>query len=91
LNGVKLVTSDSHGGLKNAIAAVLVGSSWQRCRTHFMRNALALVPKGAQQMVAATIRTVFVQPDPSSARELDFARRPSIAVAHAHAGAPAIR
>jgi putative transposase len=34
-----------------------------------MRNALALVPKGAQQMVAATIRTVFVQPDPTSARE----------------------
>jgi transposase-like protein len=69
LNGVKLVISDSHGGLKAAIAAVLQGSSWQRCRTHFMRNALALVPKGTQQMVAATIRTVFVQPDPSSARE----------------------
>src|SRR6266545_838683 len=69
LNGVKLVTSDSHQGLKSAIAAVLQGASWQRCRTHFMRNALALVPKGAQQMVAATIRTVFVQPDPQSARE----------------------
>jgi putative transposase len=69
LNGVKLVISDSHGGLKAAIAAVLQGSSWQRCRTHFMRNALALVPKGTQQMVAATIRTVFVQPDPSSARD----------------------
>jgi putative transposase len=69
LSGVKLVISDSHGGLKAAIAAVLQGSSWQRCRTHFMRNALALVPKGTQQMVAATIRTVFVQPDPSSARE----------------------
>jgi len=52
LSGVKLVTSDSHQGLKSAIAAVLQGSSWQRCRTHFMRNALALVPKGAQQMVA---------------------------------------
>jgi len=69
LNGVKLCISDSHGGLKAAIAAVLQGSSWQRCRTHFMRNALALVPKSTQQMVAATIRTVFVQPDPSSARE----------------------
>src|SRR3982074_352537 len=68
LSGVKLVTSDSHQGLKSAIAAVLQGSSWQRCRTHFMRNALALVPKGAQQMVAATIRTVFFQPDADNAR-----------------------
>src|ERR671932_1422937 len=69
LSGVKLVTSDAHEGLKGAIAAVLQGASWDRCRTHFMRNALALVPKSAQQMVAATIRTVFVQPDPASARE----------------------
>jgi len=69
LSGVQLVTSDAHEGLKGAIAAVLQGASWQRCRTHFMRNALALVPKGAQQMVAATIRTVFVQPDPQAARE----------------------
>jgi len=68
LSGVQLVTSDSHQGLKSAIAAVLQGASWQRCRTHFMRNALALVPKGAQQMVAATIRTVFFQPDADSAR-----------------------
>ena len=69
LAGVQLVTSDSHQGLKGAIAAVLQGASWQRCRTHFMRNALCLVPKGTQQMVAATIRTVFVQPDAASARE----------------------
>ena len=69
LSGVNLVTSDAHEGLKGAIAAVLQGASWQRCRTHFMRNALALVPKAAQQMVAATIRTVFVQPDAATARE----------------------
>ena len=69
LAGVRLVTSDAHEGLKGAIAAVLHGASWQRCRTHFMRNVLALVPKGTQQMVAATIRTVFVQPDAASARE----------------------
>ena len=69
LTGVQLVTSDAHEGLKGAIAAVLQGAGWQRCRTHFMRNALCLVPKGAQQMVAATIRTVFVQPDAASARE----------------------
>src|ERR671929_102390 len=69
LSGVKLVTSDAHQGLKGAVAAVLQGASWQRCRTHFMRSALALVPKSAQQMVAATIRTVFVQPDPTAARD----------------------
>src|SRR5690242_4124267 len=69
LTGVQLVISDSHLGLKGAIAAVLQGASWQRCRTHFMRNALCLVPRGTQQMVAATIRTVFVQPDAGSARE----------------------
>ena len=69
LRGVQLVISDAHEGLKGAIAAVLQGSAWQRCRVHFVRNALALVPKSAAQMVAATIRTVFVQPDPASARE----------------------
>src|SRR5204863_7424201 len=69
LAGVQLVISDAHQGLKGAIAAVLHGASWQRCRTHFMRNALCLVPKGTQQMVAATIRTVFVQPDAATARE----------------------
>ena len=69
LSGVKLVISDAHEGLKGAIAAVLQGAAWQRCRVHFVRNALALVPKTAAQMVAATIRTVFVQPDPASARE----------------------
>ena len=69
LCGVRLVTSDAHRGLKGAIEEVLVGAAWQRCRVHFMRNALSLVPKAAQQMVGATIRTVFAQPDSESARE----------------------
>ena len=69
LCGVRLVTSDAHRGLKSAVAAVLVGASWQRCRVHFMRNALSLVPKAAQQMVGATIRTVFAQPDAQSAHQ----------------------
>ena len=69
LSGVQLVTSDAHGGLKAAIAAVLHGAGWQRCRVHWLRNAMALVPKSAQQMVGATIRTVFTQPDASSTRE----------------------
>ena len=69
LSRVRLVTSDSHRGLKGAIEAVLQGASWQRCRVHFMRNALSLIPKAAQQMVGATIRTVFAQPDALSAHQ----------------------
>jgi transposase-like protein len=68
LGGVKLVVSDAHAGLKAAIAAVLQGAAWQRCRVHFIRDVLGVVRKDAQQMVAATIRTVFVQPDPAAAR-----------------------
>jgi putative transposase len=69
LAGVRLVTSDAHQGLKGAIEAVLQGASWQRCRVHFMRNALSLVPKATQQMVGATVRTVFAQPDSESAHQ----------------------
>jgi putative transposase len=69
LSGVKLVVSDAHAGLKAAIASVLQGAAWQRCRVHFVWDAQGMVSKSAQQMVAATIRTVFVQPDPMSARK----------------------
>jgi transposase-like protein len=69
LSGVRLVISDAHQGLVGAIAGVLQGASWQRCRVHWLRNALALVPKSAAEMVAATIRTVFVQPDAAGTQE----------------------
>ncbi len=68
LRGVQLVISDSHEGLKGAIASVFGGASWQRCKVHFMRNALSYVPKAAQGLVATTIRTVFAEPDPARAR-----------------------
>jgi len=64
LRGVKLVISDAHTGLIAAIDTVFQGSSWQRCRVHFMRNVLANVPKTAGPMVASIIRTIFAQPDP---------------------------
>jgi putative transposase len=67
LSGVRLVVSDAHEGLKQAIAKV-VGATWQRCRVHFMRNALAHVPRRQHQMVAAVIRTAFVQEDQAQAR-----------------------
>ena len=60
LRGVKLVVSDAHEGLKAAAAKVL-GATWQGCRVHFMRNALRHVPKGQRLMVAAAMRTAFVQ------------------------------
>ena len=63
LQGVQLVISDSHLGLKAAITKVFPGAAWQRCRVHFMRNVLVKVTKSQQQMVAAMIRTVFAQPD----------------------------
>ena len=69
LRGVHLVVSDAHEGLRQAIGAVLHGASWQRCRVHFLRNALALVPKAAQPLVAATIRTVFAQPTAEAAHQ----------------------
>jgi putative transposase len=62
LAGVQLVISDAHTGLKQAIAAVMVGAGWQRCRVHFLRNVLARVPRGSAEMVAAAIRTIFAQP-----------------------------
>jgi len=63
LSGVKLVVSDSHEGLKAAIAAVLPGAAWQRCRVHFLRNLLTRVPKSAQTLVATLVRSIFMQPD----------------------------
>jgi transposase-like protein len=63
LSGVKLVISDAHEGLKNAIGKVLHGASWQRCRTHFMRNLLTKVPRSAQRLVATLVRGIFEQPD----------------------------
>jgi transposase-like protein len=63
LGGVQLVTSDAHTGLKNAIAAVFTGASWQRCRTHFMFNLLAKVPKSAQPFVATLVRSIYQQTD----------------------------
>lgn len=66
---MQLVISDAHEGLKAAIAQVLSGASWQRCRVHFMQNLLAHVPRGDQAMVAAAWRTVFAQPNQDAAHQ----------------------
>lgn len=63
LSGVQLVISDQHAGLVKALTRCFAGASHQRCRVHFARNLLALVPKSHKDMVAAVFRTVFAQPD----------------------------
>ena len=68
LSGVRLVISDAHPGLVDAIASTLPGASWQRCRTHFVRNLLQKVPKAAQPFVASAVRSIFDQPDASTTR-----------------------
>ncbi|WSX09316.1 IS256 family transposase [Streptomyces sp. NBC_00988] len=61
LDNVQLVISDSHSGLVAAIRTVFLGSAWQRCRVHFVRDVFSVIEKGSGEMVAATIRTVFAQ------------------------------
>jgi transposase-like protein len=67
LRGVKLVISDAHEGLKAAITKVL-NATWQRCRVHFMRNALAHAGKQGRRVVSAFIGTAFAQDDADAAR-----------------------
>jgi len=69
LAGVTLVTSDAHPGLVDAVRSTLTGATWQRCRTHFMRNLLTRVPRSAQAVVATLVRTIFAQPDAASVWE----------------------
>jgi transposase-like protein len=68
LRGVKLVISDAHEGLKAAISKVL-SATWQRCRVHFMRNALAYAGKTQKRVVSAWVGTAFAQDDAAAARK----------------------
>jgi transposase-like protein len=66
LRGVKLVVSDAHEGIKASVSKVLT-ATWQRCRVHFMRNALAHAGKNGRRVVSAFVATAFAQEDPASA------------------------
>ena len=63
LSGVRLVTSDAHNGLVNAIGATLPGASWQRCRTHFAANLMSCTPKSSWPWVKTLLHSVYDQPD----------------------------
>jgi putative transposase len=67
LRGVKLVVSDAHEGLKAAVARTL-NATWQRCRVHFMRNALSHAGRSGRRVVSAFIATAFAQNDAEAAR-----------------------
>lgn len=69
LRGVELVISDGHQGLRRAVAAVLSGAGWQRCRVHMMRNVLSHVPRGDKSLVSVALRTIFSQPTQEAARQ----------------------
>lgn len=82
LSGVQLVISDAHAGLKKAIRTVLSGATWQRCRVHFMRNALSRVSKKTQPLISATLKTIFAQP--SQKQALEQARKVADALRKTH-------
>ncbi len=65
-----LVTSDSHGGLVNAIRKEFQGAAWQRCQTHFMRNITDATPKALHKELRARVRAILDAPDPEAARIL---------------------
>src|SRR5947209_592154 len=66
LTGVRLVTSDAHRGLVEAIGAALPGASWQRCRTHYAANLMSATPKSSWPLVRALLHSVYDQPDAAS-------------------------
>ncbi len=66
LTGVRLVTSDAHAGLVDAIAANLPGTTWQRCRTHYAANLMGVTPKTHWPAVKAMLHSVYDQPDRDS-------------------------
>src|SRR5660397_187898 len=86
LAGVRLITSDAHGGLVEAISANLPGAVWQRCRTHYAANLMAITPRAMWPAVKAMLHSVYDQPDGPSVhaqfdRLLDYVteRLPAVA------------
>ena len=92
LTGVRLVTSDAHAGLREAIAANLPGATWQRCRTHYAANLMSVTPKSMWPAVKAMLHSVYDQPDAPAVhaqfdRLIDYVDQKLPAVAEHLAGA----
>ncbi|WP_277552063.1 IS256 family transposase [Kocuria oceani] len=88
LAGVRLVTSDAHAGLVEAIGATLPGAAWQRCRTHYAANLMATTPKASWPAVKAMLHSVYDQPDAASVQaqfdKLLEMVEPQLPAVHAH-------
>lgn len=69
LQGVQLVISDAHQGLKNALGLCFAGASWQRCKVHFLRDLVTALPKHEAPAVLALVKTIFAQPNQEAAKE----------------------
>jgi len=69
LHGVDCITSDSHGGIVEAIQQHFQGATWQRCQSHFMKNILDATPKNIQAGVKGMVRAIFESPKPAIARK----------------------
>lgn len=67
LAGVKLVTTDAHRGLINAVTTVFIGAAWQRCKVHFGRNVVDHAPKACKENLSAAVHGIFNQPDQEAA------------------------
>jgi putative transposase len=70
LRRVSLCISDAHAGIQAAVKKELLGSSWQRCKVHFMRNILAKVPHKDKRRFAAHLKQIWLPPDRKSARRI---------------------
>ncbi len=70
LNGVKLVVSDDHEGIKAAVSGELPGAEWQRCVVHFERNVLSHVPASSTGEVAEDMKAIFKVRREKTARAL---------------------
>ena len=86
LHGVRLVISDAHRGLGAAAGRHFQGAARQRCRVHFIRNLLAVVPRSHQHMAAALFRTIFAQPDTDAVTEAWDQVRDQLAASFPKAG-----
>jgi len=70
LRSPKMIISDAHAGLVSAIKETFLGTSWQRCCVHFLRNIIETLPKKGTEEARQELKAIFKTPDLGMAREL---------------------